>query len=180
MYLLDTCIVAAFQQAGELAALVEVASAAPVALVEEVFDELTRHVSGRSRASSEEIDRVLRPAVQVIGIGIDSPAAHTLAQLRATRSKTDDLGEHASIALCSHDLGLVFVSHDRRAVFEAVEAVAPRVLTLHPFLREVTEKGALTRATAQRAAAAIQNAKAAKKQAWPLAPTWWSPWTAGT
>lgn len=179
MYLLDTSIVAAFQQAGALDRLVEIANGVPVALVEDVYDELTRHVRGKSGEISKEIREKLHPAVQVLGIDAEAPSWRTFEQLRATRRSTDDLGEHASIALASHDLRLVFVAHDRRAVFEAVEAIALRVLTLHPFLRSVVERGAIERQAARQIASGILAAKAARGQPWPPPPTWWTPWAQG-
>lgn len=174
MYLLDTCIVAAFQQAGEIEAFVEIATAVPIVLVEEVYDELTDPSRGkpeRAREAKASLDGV----VTVIGIVVGAPAAQTLAQLRKTRSSTKDLGEDASIALALHDDRLTFVTHEARAVFDAVESIAPRVLTLHPFLRHIVGHGAIDRSVACRISASILRAKKAE---WRAPPAWCADWTA--
>lgn len=174
MYLLDAGIVIGFQQANLLADLVTLARTLPMAIVEEVHDELTDAARGKpaeARRASEALDG---SDIDVVKILVGSDAARTLTEMRDGRSsvKDKDLGEDASIAFAMFDPRFTFVSHERVAIFCAVSCLEGRVMTFHPFLRTAVARGAITRGRA----VALGTAVLAAKKSWPPAPVWWHRW----
>lgn len=109
-WLLDTMVVSYFAKADLLSDLSSVASKRPLAVVEEVRDELQ---------SRSQFGAVIKKWLPTSGVRIDSiqvgtPAATLLGRL-IKPGIAKGRGEAASIALAASNTELTFVSHEGRA-----------------------------------------------------------------
>ncbi|WP_437947558.1 hypothetical protein WME98_43540 [Sorangium sp. So ce296] len=172
-YLLDANVVIPFQRAGGLKALVAAANSVPMAIVDDVLEELTlpRKPTDPETNLMKEADRELRgSSIELIEVLAGSEEDAT----RTTLMAFVDRGEVASIAVASRRLDLVFVTEDVRAVqgkprlYRELPGEVGRILGLHAFLRVLVERGALS-ATLARAVAASRDLDP---------PLWWAGWTA--
>jgi hypothetical protein len=174
-YLLDSDIVARFQDAGQLAALCRAAALVPLQLVEDVYDELTLERSHNPPAilrKKREARRFLADsALAVRGLEPDTHAHRVFNALRAGRTSQRDRGEAASVALACDDRSLVFVCGDRNATLSALgelHGTGERVLRPHVFLRRLIEARALRPVEALACAECFVN--------FGIRPSWWTPW----
>ncbi|WP_437878418.1 hypothetical protein [Sorangium sp. So ce513] len=172
-YLLDANVVIPFQRAGSLKALVAAANCVPMAIVDDVLDELTlpRKPTDPVTRLMTEADRELRgSSIELIEVLAGSEEDATRGALMALV----DRGEAASIAVASRRLDLVFVTEDVRAVqgkprlYRELPGEVGRIMGLHAFLRVLVERGALS--------ATLASAVAVSRDLDP--PLWWAGWTA--
>jgi hypothetical protein len=175
-FLLDTGIVLGFQKAGHLDALVGSAARVPLALAEEVYDEITDPRGGRHGDAAARAKRAIDgSAIDVRSIMTGSAAETTFSALRAGRaSPTADLGEAASIALAAHDPDLTFVTNDAAASLRSLQELRGRTLSFHPLLRALVEGGGLPAARAGELAVAIRTLGDWRA----THPLWWDAWLA--
>lgn len=169
-YLLDTMVISYFLQAGREAALADAAQRCPMAIVDEVRDELERD---RKRGGKTFRAWLATSGVNVMPIIVGSPASETLAALVSPASPTKNLGERACIALASSDPSLTLVTHDKGAAWIALRELwmpGERVLGLAAFLRRVATDGFDATVVDDLAAVALDPGQK---------PTWWAPWRAG-
>lgn len=172
-YLLDTNAVIPFQRAGCLKALVAAAKSVPMAIVDDVLEELTvpRKPTDPETNLMKEAGRELRgSSVELIEVLAGSEEDATRGVLMAFV----DRGEAASIAVASRRSDLIFVTEDVRAVqgkpklYRELPGDVGRIIGLHALLRVLVERGALS--------AALARAVAASRDLDP--PLWWTGWTA--
>jgi hypothetical protein len=145
-----------------------------LALVEEVYDEVTEPRNGRHAAAAQDAKRLIDASkLGVCRITLGSPAAATHSLLRAgKKSATADLGESASIAFAVHNAGFSFVTNDAAASLRGLQELRGRTLSFHPFLALLVESGALLRHRSETIAIAIQ--RLADWRA--IEPVWWQDW----
>jgi predicted nucleic acid-binding protein len=165
-YILDANVVVVFQKAGRLAALVVAASQVSMAMVDDVYDELTVPKPGKpATAEMREVARVFHGSVITVeAILVGSPG----------------LGEAASVAFAVHRHDHVVVTTDRKAVAGAAKLYAElpgevgRIIGLHALLRTLVGRGALA------VGIATEVADAAKEASNLDLPVWWQAWVAET
>jgi predicted nucleic acid-binding protein len=172
-YLLDANAVIPFQRAGCLNALVAAAKSVPMAIVDDVLEELTvpRKPTDPETNLMKEANRELRgSSIELIEVLAGSKEDAT----RGARMAFVDRGEAASIAVASRRLDLVFVTEDVRAVqgkpklYRELPGDVGRIMGLHAFLRLLVEHGPLS--------ATLASAVAASRDLDP--PLWWMDWAA--
>jgi predicted nucleic acid-binding protein len=174
-YLLDTGIVFGFLKPGHLGVLVSASNVVPLAIVEEVYDEVTDPRNGKHAMSAKQAKASIdASAIHVESIMLGSAAADTLTAIRSGRTSSSDVGEAASIALAVHDERYVFVTNDAAATKRALQELRGRTMTFHPFLRELVSRGALPSNQAAKLAVDIKSLKD-----WTaIEPVWWATWLA--
>jgi len=177
-YLLDANVIVVFQKAARLAELVTAASTIQMAMVDDVYDELTIPKPGKPiTPEMREAARVLSgSAVAIEVILASSPEDVTRTSLRARGNP--GAGEAASVAFASPRGDHIVVTADRRAVAGAARLYAElpgetgRIVGLHTFLRMLVERGALEPAIAAEVAGAAHHASNLSP------PIWWQAWVA--
>lgn len=172
-YLLGANVIIPFQQAGRLADLVTAAGQVAMAIVDDVFDELTLPKKPTEPQTKWMVDaeRALRgSAVAHIPVFAGSEEDNVRTALKASV----DAGEAASIAVASRRTDLVFVTEDVRAVqgkprlYRELPGETGRIMGMHAFLRVLVERGALSAASCK----AIASVRALDE------PLWWANWFA--
>jgi predicted nucleic acid-binding protein len=179
-YILDANVVVVFQKAGRLAALVVAASQVSMAMVDDVYDELTVPKPGKpATAEMREVARVFHGSVITVeAILVGSPEDRIRTSLRARGNP--GLGEAASVAFAVHRHDHVVVTTDRKAVAGAAKLYAElpgevgRIIGLHALLRTLVGRGALA------VGIATEVADAAKEASNLDLPVWWQAWVAET
>lgn len=175
-YLLDANVVIKFQQARRLDELATAAAAVPMAIVDDVRDELTVPTKPGKPMTAEmmEAARMLGDsAIALFEITVPSPEVAIRAGLRARGAGR---GEAGSVAVASQHLDLIFVTEDAKAVagkpklYRELPGETGRILGLHAFLRVLVERGAIG------AESAIGISEAAKTVSNIDPPLWWSGW----
>jgi hypothetical protein len=174
-YLLDANVVIKFQQAGLLDELAKAAAKVPMAIVDDVRDELTVPKRGKPiTAEMKEAARVLGDGViELLEIEADSFEDKTRIALRARRAGA---GEAGSVAIASQHPNLIFVTEDAKAVegkpklYRELPGETGRIIGLHAFLRVLVERGALV-ADSVRAMDAV-----ARMRGEFAPPLWWDEW----
>jgi hypothetical protein len=176
MYLLDTGIVLGFQKASQLDALTDAAAHVPIAIVEEVYDEVTEPRGGKHAALASLAKRAIDGSnIELRSIAVGSPESATFGAFRAGKSSpTADLGEAASIALAAHDGSLTFVTNDAAASLRALQELRGRTLSFHPFLAILVERVGLSAARAGALATTIRGLGDWRA----THPLWWDAWLA--
>jgi hypothetical protein len=98
-HLLDTGIVLAFQKSGHLDALTDASSASAIAIVEEVYDEITDPRGGRHAAAAADARILIDGSkIQVVSVALGSIEAATLTVFRTGKSSaSSDRGEAAFV-----------------------------------------------------------------------------------
>lgn len=140
-YVLDACIVIAFQKSGHLPRLIDLSERVKLVVVEEVQDEILKKAS---RQDAQQCRNALNKSkIQLEGIDANDPAAKIFAIFRGGKATDKDRGESASIAWAVDKPDAVFISRDAGAVFHALEELRGRVLSFFQFLAELVELGAL-------------------------------------
>jgi predicted nucleic acid-binding protein len=180
-YLLDTNVVVIFQKAGRLDALVAAASV-PMAMVDDVYDELTVPKLGKPKtAEMIEVAVAIRESaikVEEISAGSTEDAIRT-SFLARTRGRPG-AGEAASVAFAVERDDHVVVTTDRAAVASPARLYAElpgevgRMLGLHAFLRTLVDWTALDRAVARHVSDEAQTLSNLDP------PHWWAAWSAPT
>jgi predicted nucleic acid-binding protein len=176
VYLLDTNVVVVFQKASHLRSLVAAASTVSMALVDDVYDELTVPRPGKPRtAEMREAESVLAgSAIPVEEILVGSPEDALRSGLRARGNPGP--GEAASVAFAVTRSEHLVVTTDLKAVAGAAKLYAElpgeigRVLGLHAFLRTLVDRRALGIDLAR----AVSEAARSESNLQP--PLWWAPW----
>jgi len=176
-YLLDANVVIVFQKSGRLDALVAAASHVEMAMVDDVYDELTVPRPGKPRTPEmREAESLLKgSAIQVEPISVSSPEDGIRTNLRARGTR--GAGEAASVAFAVSRDDHIVVTTDRKAVAGAAKLYSElpgevgRILGLHAFLRTLEERDAL------RLAVATDVSDAAQKESNLEPPLWWQGWT---
>lgn len=166
-YLLDNNVLSYFLNAGRKADPSGIASRDALAIVEEVDAEARND----TKRGGEYRKWIGRSGIDVRSITAGSQAATLLGLLKKPTSGLKDLGELASIALCTEDAALVLVTNDKEAIrFALRELITPgeHVISFTTFVRRVADGGGLDRATVEAVAAKAQVAAAP--------PTWWPTW----
>jgi hypothetical protein len=176
MYLLDTGIVLGFQKSGHLEALTEASGRVRIAIVEEVYDEITDPRGGKHAVAACQAKRAIDGSgIELRSIPVGSPAASTFSLLRIGKtSPTADLGEAASIAVAVHDGSVTFVTNDAAASLRALQELRGRTLSFHPFLGILAEGGGLPATRAGAIAQAIRGLGDWRASH----PLWWDAWLA--
>lgn len=174
-YLLDAGVVVLFQRAGELDQLVHASRLLPMAIVKEVYQELTEPqpakpaTMARARVTRKLLDG---SAIRRLELRVDSPGIAKFVELRGGRKTAHDRGEAASIALASEDPELVFVTADREGALLALDeldgAAGPRVERLAWFVRRLVEAGAVTPPCTRTLEPYLRGAGSL--------PSWWLEW----
>jgi len=175
-YLLDANVIVVSQKATRLEALIAAAAAVPMAIVDDVYDELTIPKPGKPETPEmREAARVLRSgalAVETILAGSSEDAARTSLRARGNPGA----GEAASVAFARARGDHIVVTADRKAVAGAARLYAElpgevgRILGLHAFLRTLVERSAID----AQVAAAISTAAMLESNLSP--PLWWLGW----
>ncbi len=170
-YLLDANAVIPFQRARCLNALVDAAKSVPMAIVDDVLEELTlpRRPTDPETNLMKEARRELRgSSIALIEVLAGSEEDTTRSAFMAFV----DRGEAASIAVASRQSEMIFVTEDVRAVqgkpklYRELPGDVGRIMGLHAFLRVLVEQGALS--------ATLAKAVAASRDLDP--PLWWPGW----
>ena len=167
-----------FQKANHLPELVGAASKVSIAMVDDVYDELTVPKPGRPpRAEMREAARLLGGSkVSVVEILGDSPEDGIRTNLRARGNPGP--GEAASVAFAITRDDHIVVTTDLKAVAGAAKLYAElpgevgRVLGLHALLRRLVERDAL----AITIAGEVSDVGRAESNLEP--PLWWAAWFA--
>jgi hypothetical protein len=149
--------------------LADASKTVPMAIVGEVRDELR---ADKTRGGASFMRWLESSQIDVRDIQLGSAEAATLNQLTASASTSKNLGERASIALAAHDLGLVFVTHDKNGMWLAVRELwqsGQRVLGVAPFLRRLVELQAVTQSSV------LDDVV---RHVAGDSPTWWATWRA--
>jgi hypothetical protein len=169
-YLLDANVVSYFFDVNAAQELAEAAARCPMAVVDEVRQELERKNLG-----GQSFKRWLPGSnIQVRSIEVGSEPSTTFAQLLNPAKASSDRGERASIALAAFDPSLTFVTNDKGALQIALrELWAPgeRLLTLVVFLRRLFDQAALVDL-------AIVDEMIARAYRPSERPVWWASWRA--
>lgn len=186
-HLLDANIVIAFQLAGALDDLIQAAATLPMAVSEQVHDELT---APRGDASPEvqgriaEAARRLPGSIEIVRPDASSRTARTYLDFRTRRSDRNqrlqrNRGEDESLAIAVHEEDIVYVCHDGEAFRDAAnELGSTRVMAFHFFLRMLVERSAISAVTVDRIARRLEALKGADRrrdQAY-ARPLWWAAW----
>ncbi len=177
-YLLDANVFVIFQRAGRLEALVAAASVVALAMVDDVYDELTvpRPRKPITPEMREAARLLLGSAIAVEAILAGSPEDVTRTNLRARGNPGP--GEAASVAFALPRGDCIVVTSDQKAVAGAAKLYAElpgevgRILGVHAFLRTLVEREALD------AAVAVAVAEAAQRESNLSPPLWWQGWVA--
>jgi hypothetical protein len=172
-YLLDANVVSYFFDANRQRELAAASARCPMAMVDEVRQELERD---RARGGPAFRAWLTASGIEVRSIEVGSAASATLAQLLPPVPSGKDRGERASIALAAHDPSLTFVTNDggaKKIALRELWAPGERLLALSVFLRRLFDQSALVEP-------AILD-EIIKKAYYPSAqrPTRWAPWRAG-
>jgi predicted nucleic acid-binding protein len=175
-YLLDTNVVVVFQKAAHLPALVVAASKVSIAMVDDVYDELTVPKPGRPpRAEMREATKLLGgSAIRVVEILSDSPEDGIRTKLRARGNPGP--GEAGSVAFAVPRDDHIVVTTDLKAIAGAAKLYAElpgevgRVLGLHAFLRMLFDRAAL----AITIAGEVADVGRVESNLEP--PLWWAAW----
>lgn len=182
-YLLDANGIVHFQKGNCLDALVDAAKIVPMAIVSDVFDELTgtdQPEEPRTKWMKDAADALSSGPIEVIRVQVlsnEDAARTTFIRLMNPNAKTTtrNRGEAASAAIALHRPELIFVSEDSRAVhgriklYRELPGETGRIMGLHAFLRILVEKNTLSSTQAKFIA-----------EARPLEhPLWWSNWLTG-
>lgn len=173
-FLLDTNVISYFLQIGREPELAIAAQRCPMAVVDEVYQELQADPRrGRTFTRWFDTSNIRRRSIEV-----GSAASMTLAQLRKPGPPNSnapppnkDLGERASIALAMSDPSLTFVAHDRNAMWIALRELwvaGERFVGVPVFVRRLFDGEALSEA-----GIADEIIEYLKPQ-----PTWWASWRA--
>lgn len=169
-YLLDTMVVSYFLQAEREAELAAAARRCPMAVVEQVFNEL-RNDPARGGRSFEKW--FAGSNIEMRPITADSPAFTTYAQLVDPNVPArKNVGERASIAFAAFDPSLTFVSQDKNGMWLALRELwtpGERVVGVPVFLRRLFDAEALREPSV--ADDIMKHANAPR-------PTWWASWRA--
>lgn len=166
-YVLDACIVIAFQKTGHLPVLIDLSEQVKLVIVEEVQDEL---VNKASRHDAEQWRSVLvNSKIGVESIDASDPAASVLAIFRTGKANDKDKGEAASIAWAVDKPDAIFISRDAGAAFHALDELRGRAMSFFQFLAELVELQALDPSVA--AQVADDAARTPNVMARP--PHWW-------
>jgi hypothetical protein len=141
MYVLDACIVIAFQKTGHLPVLINLSERVKIVIIEEVQDEL---IHKASRHDAEQWRNVLvNSKIGLESIDANDPAATILATFRTGKVNDKDKGEAASIAWAVDKPGAMFISRDAGAAFHALEELRGRAMSFYQFLAELVELDAM-------------------------------------
>lgn len=175
-YLLDSNVAIVFQKAGHLPELPAAAKRVPLAVVNDVLEELTLPKPGKPLTRDmKEAERVLsNDAIPLLNIFSSTPEEKVRDALRARRNAGK--GEAASIAIAMNQPDLIFVTEDLKAMkgtaqlYRELPGEVGRIMGLHAFLRTLVEKSALAAAVA----AAVSTAAKAQSNIDP--PLWWEDW----
>lgn len=171
-WLLDAGVFIRAEHAGRLVDLLHAAETVPVAVVREVYDEVTAPqtrkaaILARAVATKRNLDT---SKVVVREIPLVSKAANRFAAFRSGRATANDAGEAASVALAVSDDELVFVTVEKGAAWLGLREIHPRVTVLAWFLRSLVESGAMSMSVATDIASSDPT---------PL-PFWWPEWISG-
>ncbi len=172
-YLLDSDVVIPFQRADGLDALAAAAKVVPMAIVDDVFEELTRPkkptdpVPHWMKKADEALRRSSIELIEVFAGSAEDTTRDVLMRVVGT-------GEAASVAVAARRSELIFVTEDARAIhgnpklYRELPGDVGRVMGLHAFLRVLVERGALS--------AKLARAVAVSRDLVP--PLWWSDWAA--
>lgn len=170
IFLLDTMVVSYFLQASREGELAAAARRCPMAITEDVREELRKDRNRGGRAFDKWL-AASNIAVRLIVVG--SPAHATLVQLPGCASPERGRGERASIAVAASDASLALVTHDRNALWIALRELwmpGQHVLGLAVFLRRLFEDTALASPEVLDEIMSLAGA--------PALPTWWASWRA--
>ena len=168
-YLLDACTLVLLQRTGHLGILESLGAHFDLAVVEEVYDELTDPPRGRHKKAAQQAKALLDAHVMLVCIEVGTPASDRLAHLRAGRTNPKaDLGEHASIAWAADNDRYWLLTRDGRSALLALEELRGRVRAVFDFLREAVEAQAIDRKIAR---AIAESARQPGINAVP--PSWW-------
>lgn len=173
IYLLDANVVSYFFDVGRQSELAAAARHCPMAMVDEVRQELEKDPKRGGRPFR---DWLAKSDIRPCSIEVGSAASATLAELLSL-VKNDDkgLGERASIALAAFDPSMTFVTNDgnaRQIALRELWAPGERVMRLSVFLRRLFDKAVLVDPTTLDGIIK----RAYKREEWP---TWWATWRAG-
>jgi hypothetical protein len=179
-FLLDAQLVIDFQASNALHALAKAAETVELAVVEQVFHEVTLPRAGDKSDTADKkmfAGRALAGSrLEIVELNPGTAPEPTLKALLAARlgSSKKDTGEAASIAIAKHDPSLVFVTGDKTATLWALNELfhtGERVMRVPVFVRTLHERGAL--------AASVVRAVAERAASHGAVPTWWSSWLGG-
>ncbi len=168
VYLLDTNVLSYFLHAGQKKALALIATRMPLALVDEVHQEMLKD----TKRGAEY--RKWQPSTGIVvrTLSVGSVGATCLGKLRKKSGDSKNLGEYASIALAVDDPGLVFVTNDQKGAWLAqreLVAEGERVLGFWAFLHRAQAATNMSRTVAETVArVALVDHE----------PTWWADWLA--
>jgi predicted nucleic acid-binding protein len=181
-YLLDTNTVVVFQKARRLDALVASASKVQMAMVDDVYDELTRPRRGKPKtAEMTEAATALRgSAIMLEEIVVGSPEDATRTSLLNRTRGRPGAGEAGCVAFAVSRHDRVIVTTDRDAVGSPARLYAElpgevgRMIGLHAFLRTLVERGALEPEVATH----VSDTAQAERNSNLAPPLWWASWSA--
>jgi hypothetical protein len=186
-HLLDANIVIAFQLVGALEDLLHAAMTTPMALSEQVYDELT---APRGDSSADVRSRIAEAAgklpgdIEILRPDASSPTGRTYLDFRTRRSDKNqrlqrNRGEDESLAIAVHEEDIIYVCHDGEAFRDAAnELGSTRIITFHFFLRMLVERAALSALDADLIAKRLETLKGTDRrrdQAY-ARPLWWADW----
>lgn len=172
IYLLDTMMVSFFLQADREAELAAAAKRCPMALVDEVRQELENDRDRGGRAFKKWLGT---SNIDVRSIEVGSVASTTLVQLLSPTSPRKGRGERASIALAASDASFTLVTHDKGGMWIALREIwipGERILGLAVFLRRLFDQGALEDPVVLDEVMSLAVDPAQR-------PTWWASFRAG-
>lgn len=140
-----------------------------LAVPQRVLDELRRTDPGRQPWASRARTWVPPGSLQVIDLEVDSDVYRRWVELRARYAAsggTRDDGEHVCIALAMGDPSMVFVAHDKNALWRAVHEIRPsaRIASAAVFFDRLHACGAIDQETRDKLGA-LCDAK--------HLPSWW-------
>lgn len=168
-------VVADFQNAGHLPALAAASKVVPVALVEEVFSELTiasPDAKQRQRDRARQAQTELAAGdFEVFEIHPGTREQEMFSLLRGARTSQHDRGEAASIAMASAHADLLFVTGDKNGTLSALNELSgtgERVMRVPVFVKVLFTAGALSVSDA-RAVAPFAASHG-------ITPIWWDDW----
>lgn len=171
-FLLDAKVPIAFQRAGILDRLAVMAGTGRLHVVEEVWEEIVEKnlesEDARSRDQARHAKRVLEPSGLVRELILaGSPASAMLVALKGDAEATTHLGERASIALARDRDDLIFVTHDVKAAFVALNELGGRVILIPELVRRCNDVMKL----------GVCELRALELHLNQLLPTWWTSWS---
>jgi len=169
-FLLDTMVVSYFLQAAREDELAAAAACCPMAIVDEVRQELENDSNRGGRPFETWL---ATSGIEMHTIVVGSAESATLAQLLSVASPNRSRGERASIAVAESDMSLTFVTNDRGALWIAIREFwmpGERILGLAVFLRRLFEQAALSDPAILDEIMTVASAQR---------PTWWATWRSG-